>query len=58
MNIKKKKYTKDDGLVDKANFGDTETGELDIEKFLNRFKKGDDNMIKKSYRETKGSRIY
>ncbi|WP_369040907.1 hypothetical protein [Staphylococcus chromogenes] len=48
MNIKKKKYTKDDGLVDKANFGDTETGELDIEKFLNRFKKGDDNMIKKA----------
>lgn len=53
MNIKKKKYTKDDGLVDKANFGDTETGELDIEKFLNRFKKGDDNMIKKATEKPK-----
>ncbi|UXU63545.1 hypothetical protein MUA52_08320 [Staphylococcus agnetis] len=48
MNIKKKKYTKDGGLLDKPNFDHIETSELDIEKFLNRFKKGDDNMIKKA----------
>ncbi|WP_415409783.1 hypothetical protein [Staphylococcus agnetis] len=48
MNIKKKKHTNVGGLVDKPNFDHIETSELDIEKFLNRFKKGGDNMIKKA----------
>ncbi|UXR74651.1 hypothetical protein MUA48_04150 [Staphylococcus sp. IVB6238] len=48
MNIKKKKHTNVGRLVDKPNFDHIETSELDIEKFLNRFKKGDDNMIKKA----------
>ena len=39
MNIKKEKYTKVGGLVDEPNFDHIETSELDIEKFLNRFKK-------------------
>ncbi|NJH83783.1 hypothetical protein [Staphylococcus agnetis] len=48
MNIKKEKYTKVGGLVDEPNFDHIETSELDIEKFLNRFKKEGDNMVKKA----------
>ncbi|NJI14356.1 hypothetical protein [Staphylococcus agnetis] len=48
MNIKKKKHTNVGGLVDKPNFDHIETSELDIEKFLNRFKKEGDNMVKKA----------
>ncbi|PTG53170.1 hypothetical protein BU687_05855 [Staphylococcus chromogenes] len=48
MNIKKKKHTNVGGLVDKPDFDHIETTELDIEEFLNRFKKGGNEMIKKA----------
>ncbi|PTG21705.1 hypothetical protein [Staphylococcus chromogenes] len=48
MNIKKKKHTNVGGLVDKPDFDQIETTELDIEEFLNRFKKGGNEMIKKA----------
>lgn len=48
MNIKKKKHTNVGGLVDKPDFDHIETTELDIEEFLNRFKRGASEMIKKA----------